>query len=31
MIVDVLGANGFPVPRIPVAMATPSANEPQAS
>ena len=26
MIVDVLGANGFPVPRIPVAMATPSAN-----
>ncbi|MEX0589029.1 MAG: mechanosensitive ion channel family protein [Cyanobium sp.] len=26
MIVDVLGANGFPVPRIPVAMANPSAN-----
>jgi small conductance mechanosensitive channel len=26
MIVDVLGANGFPVPRIPVAMATPSAS-----
>ena len=26
MIVDVLGSNGFPVPRIPVAMADPSAN-----
>ena len=26
MIVEVLGNNGFPVPRIPVAMATPSVN-----
>ena len=26
MIVDLLGSNGFPVPRIPVAMADPSAN-----
>jgi small conductance mechanosensitive channel len=26
MIVDVLGANGFPVPSIPLAMAQPSAN-----
>jgi small conductance mechanosensitive channel len=26
MIVDVLGSNGFPVPRIPGAMADPLAN-----